>query len=251
MIEWCGYKWESVMDGGRRIHPGQPWMWYCDDCARVDSDGVLHLKIEKKPTDIYHWDGKVYHPTIATGIVRTRKSFSYGTFSAEIKLPNGWNLWPSFWTTGDQHWPPEIDIMEAWSGENDYFKWTISQFPWFQPSWRTTTNVHYNDREGNQLVKTSIGSRNIPWRKQKKDPTKNFIEYKVEWFPEAIRFYAGGNLVREVVGEVPSKLVQNLEDGNFRMDAILNLWCEDPSQGKVQMQTEMLAKNFNYSPYSK
>ena len=257
MIEWCGYKWESKMDGGRRIHPDQPWMWYCDKNATIDKSNVLHLKITEYPIDIQHWDGKTYSPTIATGIVRSVNPFRYGTFEAKIKLPKGFNLWPSFWLTGDKHWPPEIDILEAWSGENDYFKWFIAQPPYFCPSWRTTTNVHYNeivDSEGSYIDgnyrKTSIGSRNIPWCKQKKDPTEEFIEYKCEWFPDSIKFYANGKLVRKVGKDVVEKLVKDLPDQSFQMDVIFNLWCEDPETCKVQMDTEMLVKDFTYKPYT-
>lgn len=258
MLNWCGYKWESVMEGGRRIHPGNPWMWYCDDCSWVDSDDVLHLKIEEKPIEIHHWDGKVYHPTIATGIIRSRRSFSYGTFSADVQLPEGTNLWPSFWTSGDKSWPPEIDIMEAWSDSHGkYFRWTIPQFPYLVPSWKTTTNIHYNtivDSEGSYIdghyQKTSIGSRNVPWCKQHNNPSKNFINYKVEWFPDVVRFYANGKLVREVSGSVPNELTQNNSDPDFRMDVIFNVWCENPDSCNVSMSREMLVKNFKYTPYA-
>lgn len=253
MIEWCGYKWDSVMEGGRRIHPDMPWMWYCNDCASVDSDGVLHLKIENRPTEIHHWDGKVYKPTIATGVVRTRESFSYGTFSAEVQLPSGTNLWPSFWTTGDHSWPPEIDIMEAWSdNKGKYFRWTIPQFPYLVPSWKTTTNVHYNIYDGDypdgERVKTAIGSRNIPWCKQRKDPDKNFVTYTCEWKPDSIKFYANGKLIRGVGAEVARDLTQNNTSSDFRMDVIFNVWCENPAYNNVDMSHEMLVKNFTYTP---
>ncbi len=250
MIYWCGYEWESKMDGGRRIHPGQPWMWYCDNCATVDGENVLHLTIKRDSTLIKYWDGTIYNPTIATGTVRTKIPFSYGTFSAEVKMPKGYNLWPSFWLTGDKNWPPEIDIVEAWSGNNDYFKWSIAQPPYICPSWRTTTNVHYNERKDGGLVKDAIGSRNIPWLKQTKNPTDNFVEYKCEWFPDSIKFYANGKLVRKVGKDVAHKLVENLKDGKFEMDVIFNLWCENPDEYTVSIETDMLAKNFKYVPYA-
>lgn len=255
MVKWCGRDWECCMEGRRKIHPEYPWTWYSEECVTVDKDGVLHLKIKRDPKKIVYYDGREFYPEIAAGILRSCEPFSYGTFSADIKMPKGYNLWPSFWLTGDKHWPPEIDIAEAWTGENDYFKWTIPQFPYICPSWRTTTNVHYNDTvdsegssAGGNYRKASIGSRNIPWFKQKKNPAEEFIEYKCEWFPDSIKFYAGGKLVRKVGKDAAEKLVRYLPDQSFQMDAVFNLWCENPEEYRVSMDTEMLVKNFTHTP---
>ena len=250
MINWCGYEWECTM-GGRLIHPGQPWMWYSDKNVSIDKNNVMHLSVTRDPKDIKYWDGRTYHPSMAVGTVRTHTAFRYGTFSAEIKLPKGYNLWPAFWMSGEYWWPPEIDIIECWSGNNDYFKWQIAQPPYICPSWRVTTNVHYNDKKNGELVKDAVGSRNIPWLKQSKNPTENFIEYKCVWMPDSIKFYANGHLVRKVGKAVAHKLTENLKDERFDMDVIFDLWCENPDEYKVSMETEMLIKNFKYTPYEK
>lgn len=248
-LKWCGYRWEHCMEGGRKIHPDNPWMWYSPSCCRVDADGVLRLKLENHPNTVKYWNGVTYHPQIATGLVRSLEEFDYGTFSAEIMLPPGKNLWPSFWLTGAKHWPPEIDIMEAWSGDGSYFKWTTPQFPWVNPSWRTTTNTHYNTIVGNAFRKKDIGSKNISVLKQKLDPSENFVEYKCEWMPDSIKFYAGGKLVRTVSKNVSRELVENINgDCDHRMDVVFNLFCEDPENFEVGLGSEMLVKNFKHIP---
>ena len=185
-FSWCGYEWKCSMDGGRIIHPDQAWMWYDPENIRlVSSSKDIELTLENKPREVKYWDGTVYKPTIACGTMRSIKSFSFGTFSAEIMCPKGYNLWPSFWLTGEGNWPPEIDIMEAWSDNNNYYKWFIAQPPYLSPSWRTTTNVHFND---NNMKKSSIGSRNVSVLKSAKNPAENFIKYEVVWKPTEIIF---------------------------------------------------------------
>jgi beta-glucanase (GH16 family) len=242
MVKWCGYDWECCMEGGRKIHPECPWVWYSEECTTVGEDGVLHLNIKRDPTTIVYYDGRTFNPEIAGGTIRSCKSFSYGTFSADIKMPKGSNLLPSFWSTGDKNWPPEIDIAEAWSGDCSYFKWTVPQFPYFCPSWRTTTNIHYSDVEGNNEHE-SIGSKNIPWCKQRKDPSENFVRYKCVWLPDSVKFYADGRLVRKVGKDIATKI-----RSDSGMDVVLNLWCENPEEYRVSIDTEMLAKNFTYTP---
>ena len=44
-----------------------------------------------------------------------KMEFTYGTFSARIKMSSGAGLWPAFWALGNGRWPDcgEIDIMET------------------------------------------------------------------------------------------------------------------------------------------
>ena len=250
MINWCGYEWTSCMDGGRIIYPGQPWMWYSDDCAVINDNGDMELIIKKNPKKVKYWDGTEYCPKYAVGTIRSVQSFDYGTFSAEIMCPEGFNLWPSFWLTGSEAWPPEIDIMEAWSEDDDYFKWTIAQFPYIMPSWRTTTNVHYNkvNRKG-ELEKTSIGSRNVPWCKQHGDPTSRFIKYECAWEPDRIEIKANGRVVRTVSKKVANMLTENIKDDRgHEMDVIFNLWIEDPDRYRVEQYSSMIVRSFKYKP---
>lgn len=248
-FEWCGYNWKSEMDGGRIIHPDSPWYWYSQDTIKVCENNVLELGIRKNPREVKHWTGKVYHPEYEVATMRSIESFRYGTYSADIMMPEGMNLWPSFWLTGDGNWPPEIDIMEGWSGNNKYFKWMIAQPPYISPSWRTTTNVHYNDSE---MKHKSIGTRNISWFRQKKNPTTNYLKYKCIWEPSRIIFAVDDIIVRKVTGQVCEDLVKNLgnPEKGYNMNVIFNVWCEDPSKYKIDIATPMKIKNFKFEPYT-
>lgn len=242
---WCGYRWKCSMEGGRLIHPDQPWMWYDSDCIMLEKDSTLNLSIQTKKKEIKHWDGKIYNPTIACGTMRSVESFDYGIFSAEIMCPKGYNLWPSFWMSGEGNWPPEIDIMEAWSEDNSYYRWIIPQFPYVSPSWKTTTNVHYND---DNMKKSSIGSRNVSVCKSIKDPSENFIKYELVWKPTNIIFKINDKNIREVNKDICKKLVNNLKDPSkgYKMNVIFNVWCEDPSKYNVSLLSPMKIRNFKY-----
>jgi hypothetical protein len=47
--------------------------------------------------------------------------------------------------------------------------------------------------------------------------------------------------------------VENLNhpDKSYKMDVIINVWCEDPQEFEVHLDTPMIIKNFKYEPYSK
>lgn len=248
IFNWCGYNWTSEMEGGRLIHPGFPYYWYDEEQVVTIEDNLLGLYQTYKPVEIKHWDGKIYNPTLACGTIRSIEDFSFGRFSCEIKLPHGYNLWPSFWLSGSGNWPPEIDIMEAWSYDDNYFKYTIPQFPYFSPSWKTTTNVHYNNAS---LEHESVGSRNISIFKQFKNPAENFIEYAVEWKRDSIKFYANKKLIRTVKEKECNYLIENLihPENGFKMNVIFNVWTENPKFYNVAMLSPMLIRNFKYTPF--
>ena len=246
-FSWCGYNWHSEMEGGRIIHPEFPWYWYSQDTIRCSENETLELSIRRNPKTIHHWDGNTYNPAIEVATMRSVESFSFGTFSAEIQLPSGKGLWPSFWLSGDGNWPPEIDIMEAWSGYGNYLKLFISQPPYLQLSWRTTTNVHYNN---DFMVHKSIGSRNIPWTKQTKNPEFNFIKYECEWLPNSIVFKANGKKFREVKGDICKMMRINTKNPSreCRMNIIFNVWCENPDKKEVFISHPMKIRKFKYVP---
>lgn len=246
--DWCGYRWKASMEGGRIMHPEQPWYWFSMDCVNITDSGELHLFTRRNPKEIKYWDGKTYCPVIETGTLCSIDSFRYGIFSAEIRMPKGMNLWPSFWLSGDGNWPPEIDIVEGWTGnEATYYRNGISYFPWFLKVWHTTNNVHY--RKDN-MKKTSACSKDIPIRKQPLDPAENFIEYKCVWKPNNITIYANETIIRNIGKCVSEKMVKNIEypERGYRMNVIFNVWTENPDIYNVSEDTDMCIRNFKYVP---
>jgi beta-glucanase (GH16 family) len=248
MIEWCGYKWDSAMEGGRLIHPDSPWQWYSERCSTVDSGGNLHLKIMKSHRQIRYFDGTLYSSDYGVGTLRTRDRFDYGTFSCEMKMPKGLNMSASFWLSGDDSWPPEIDIEEGWSEDGNWLHDTTDKFPWVLKSWRTTSNVVFLNKKGDKKSKKYAGSRNILRILQPLDPTENFIEYKCVWKPDSITFYANGKKVRKICSRIAKKLAENNEKPGHSMRAILNIWMGNPAEKEVRMDSELVVRNFKYTP---
>ena len=84
-------------------------------------------------------------------------------------------------------WPPEIDVFEGYTiNDSSYFTWNP-----FKP-WNVQTNIHYNVEGG----RDSIGGKVHYWGY--KDPTRNFIKYKVDWQKDYIKFYYNDYLVRSI-----------------------------------------------------
>lgn len=247
-FEWCGYNWKCEMSGGRIIHPEHPWYWYSLDTIRTDKTGTLELFLKRNPRDITHWNGVTYHPIYEVSTMRSVEEFGYGTFSCEMMMPLGKNITASFWLTGSGNWPPEIDVEEGIPEDKQkWFRMFEKYPPYIKPGWRTTTNVHYRDELMN---KTHVGTRNIPWIKQRKDPSENFIEYKCKWEPDKITFYADGKVVRTICGDVCKKMTKNITDPEkgFKMNVVFNTWCRDPNLYRIDMITPMLIRNFKYEP---
>jgi len=249
-FHWKGYLWQTCMENGRRIHTGQPWMWYSDDEVLISDNDSLVLTIHRDEREIRHWDGRTYKPAMACGTVRSVDTFGHGEFEAMIELPFGTCLWPSFWLVGDERWPfsGEIDICEAWSDNGSYFKLFIPQPPYLSPSWRTTTNIHFSDN--NFIEHASIGSRNISVFKQCKDPSTNPIKYKCVWEHDEIAIYANGKLVRR-----DTESAKKIQDywhyigKEPRMRVIFSFWCENPSMNNVRMNSNFVIKDFSYKAF--
>ena len=242
MIDFCNYKWTASMEGGRIIHPDEPWMWYNRDVVYVASDKKYALiDVLKRPKEIEHWDGKTYHPTVACGLLRSVDTFSYGTFSAEIQLPEGRNLWPAFWLIGNDEWPAcgEIDIMEAWTNRfGGYYKISKPQFPYIIPLnyWDITTNIHWQEGYGKHRF---TGSRMLPLLFSLKRPAHNFVKYEVEWRHDIITFRVNGKTIRTYGYDVAKHL------HGKRMHVIFDLWTTGDDFACI---SPMKIRNFEYKP---
>jgi beta-glucanase (GH16 family) len=82
--------------------------------AEGANKGALVLKAVYKPG---HASREQKKYDFVSGRINTRDKmmFTYGTFSARMKIPAGAGLWPAFWLLGKGKWPDcgEIDIMET------------------------------------------------------------------------------------------------------------------------------------------
>jgi beta-glucanase (GH16 family) len=243
MINLFNYKWTT--NDGSLLNKSNPWMWHDRDAVYIDN-GTAELSAYNEPNQLQDWDGNIFNPIVACGMLRSVDTFGYGTFSAEIQLPKGKNLWPAFWLVGSgEKWPKagEIDICEAWTNRlGGYFKLGIPQPPYLVPSWNTTTNIHWNDdyqEYWNYDGHKSCGSRRLPIIFSLKRPAHNFIKYEVEWRQDIITFRINGKTIRTYGYDV----AKHLHDK--RMRVIFDLWTTGED---FTCETPMKIRNFEYKP---
>lgn len=214
-------------------HKTNPKEWYDASTIMTDTSGMLVLKT--------HFNPKEFHPTneapitINTGVGRVfcEDKFGYGKFEASIKLPKGKELWPAFWMWGWDAWPPEIDILEAFSNKKkSYYK-----FHWNPVYiWNVETNVHYRVGEANHAIG---GKRH--WFGVK-NPAKRFIKYTLEWRPDSIKIFYDDFPVREVRD---TKILEKIN--GHKMKVVLNNSVLDGINHSPD--SEMVVKYFKYEPY--
>jgi beta-glucanase (GH16 family) len=142
-----------------------------------------------------------------TGRIRSDglKEFTYGRFSARIKVPRGRGFWPAFWMLGsDIHqvgWPRcgEIDIMEAF-GDGDWTSGAIhGPFGWFG--------------------RHRFIDKHFPLT----SPITGWHEYGLEWDPAFLEWYVDGQKLWRVertavnpwVFSRPQFLIVSLGVGGF------------------------------------
>lgn len=158
-------------------HPGNLNQWFDPEQSKITDNGI-ELSSVIKPRYFIKAD---YTIPNAISMLRTKESWKYGIFKFYAKLPKGTYLWPALWLTGENSWPPEIDVLEAYSKETtNYRNNKILQ-----------SNVHYKSEYGNKHIK---GMNH--WLPNK--VTDEFIEYAVWWDKDFIKIYYNGYLVRHV-----------------------------------------------------
>lgn len=168
------------------IHPASPYQYNADYCVGYKKGIGLSLKCERVDSvEVTGPNGVVYYPDCAMGLVSSKFHFKYGRLDVEATLPKGRGLWPAIWTTANDSWPPEIDIVEAYSLDRDnYGNFLI-------PGMRLQSNVHYRSNGKNE----HIGGRNHwVW----KNPTKHKIKYSMVWTADKIEIFYDDCRVRSI-----------------------------------------------------
>lgn len=107
-----GFNWRIGRQWGI-AHPSHT-CWNSKNTVSIIGDKEIRLDIgnEKKYFDF--GNGQKLYPW-SVGYVSTIETIKYGTLKVDFILPQGNNLWPAIWITDGRTWPPEIDIVEAWS----------------------------------------------------------------------------------------------------------------------------------------
>jgi len=232
-INWSGYEWITQERWGN-IHQDKTYNWYDPSAVEIRGDDLI-LKSHYNPKKFTINDKEVIS-NYGVGLVSNTTKFGYGYFEIEAKLPYGKNLWPAFWMWSFDTWPPEIDILEAYSNvkKSSYLKLRLESLLGF---WNVQTNFHYLDHN----EKKSIGAK-THWFGFK-NPQKHFIKYGCLWEEHQVVFYYDGKIVRTIKDK---NILSSLKDA--KMNVIINNHIrEDIGDFGT---SEYIIKSFKYTPLS-
>lgn len=155
---------------------------YVDQTLPYQTDEII-LPVKHLPKTFIDANGNEITIPIGRSVLFSKEFFKYGYFEADIILPIGNGMCASFWLTGKDSWPPEIDMLESFY-RND----TFNKFR------RLQSNLHY--KEGGNAKQVGSMDHPIPI-----SLGYNEIKIGVWWTPSFIRFYYNGHLVREITNK--------------------------------------------------
>ena len=172
--------WESGSSWwGQPYHPGNLIEWY-DDEQIVQGMDMIELRAVKKSKNFIE-NGSIITKPNAVGNIRSKMGWKYGIYIISAKMPRGKWLWPALWFSGIAHWPPEIDLVEAYSENTENY----------EDNKHITTNIHWGS--GDQ--QDDYGAR---WHRMPNDVINEYIEYTLWWEADFIKIYYNGYLVLSV-----------------------------------------------------
>lgn len=198
IFEWKGYGWMNGQPWGV-AHPSKKRLWYSNEnLAKVDENGSLVLGVNNNAK---YFDGEVNHiKPYGCGYISTIERFRFGHFEFEYFLPIGIHLWPAIWLSGWDSWPPEIDIVEGWSGEGFFFR-NRPNYKKFLGLNRIHPGVFYGRKGDKALGKGfgNFGTNNLTYQWYQKLGKKNKCD--LFWYPDSIEVYYNGHIVMDIKDE--------------------------------------------------
>lgn len=226
IINWSNYNWLTQERWGQ-IHPNKTMVWYDESCVSIiNSD--LYLEIKQNPKQ-FVINNQTVTPKYGVGLVTCETDFGYGYFEIEAKLPKGVGLWSAFWLYSSTSWPPEIDVFEGYS-HNDNYKAN------FLKSYRVNSCVHYSI---NGIHKQT--SAKTPWIWEfNTPPDESFNKYGLLWDKDKIILYINGRVVRKFC----TKYTKYTND--YKMRVILNNSIEPAYLAGYKSETPFIIKSFTY-----
>jgi hypothetical protein len=207
------------------FHPQNLHQYYdYDGTLSYTSHQGLVLELRKSPktykkSDLPEWLRTPQMPDeftipVGVGYVSTKKFWQYGWFEAWIQLPEGQSYWPAFWLTGQNGWPPEIDILEAYSQKGPkYEEKSLLGIGKKVPNQKIQPNLHYGKVEGG--TKKDYGAYDVPVA----SCTERFVQYVCHWERDFIRIYYDGLLILEVTDP---KILKEFSGEKDQMYVIFN-----------------------------
>lgn len=150
----------------------------------IISDGILEIRPKKESVTgpILPGDDELSDYAYTSGRIESDFEIAPMTgnqkirISARIKLPEGYGMWPAFWSYGNP-WPThgEIDILEATGQKHGY-----------------TTNYYYGSQPDNPVTNDDLTSEEIM---TSKDLTSGYHVYELIWTKNTLTFLLDGEVV--------------------------------------------------------
>jgi Glycosyl hydrolases family 16 len=155
------------------------------DPFSIQSDG-LHIKASRLSAEqqlAYQIFG---YRRFGSGMLLSRKSFTFGQISMVAKLPSARGAWPDLWLLPESHqWPPEIDVFES--------------MPWGKHK----QQLHYG-----ALVPKGTPGGSGGWKDIGIDISSGFHRYDLNWTSESLTASCDGNVYWQQ--PTPPSLQQNM-----------------------------------------
>lgn len=243
-IEWAGYHWMNGQPWGV-AHPNPQHVWYANENeTKVINDTVV-LGVNN---DAKFFGGEVNHTKdFGCGCISSFEHFLYGHFYFEYTLPIGIHLWPAIWLSGVDNWPPEIDIVEGWSGDG-YFIPNQPNYKKFIGFNRIHPGVFYGiDSEGNVIGKGygNFGTNNLTYQcYQKLNGKINTCD--LYWYPNNIKVYYNEHKIMDIKDE---EILKGLRKPMYVcIDcAVSDNFTQHDYQKYLQIGTVMAVTKFTYN----
>lgn len=222
-MNWKGYEWMNGQPWGV-AHPNKNHTWWCDETeTSIVPNGNLIQGINNNQKYFEEIDQT---KDFGCGCISTYQSFLYGKFHFEYKLPVGIHLWPAIWLAGVHSWPPEIDIMEGWSGNGLICKNkpNYRRFPLFN-------NIHpgiFYVKQGETVYGKGYGNfgsdrATYSWLQKLNDwNTCDLI-----WKPDLIEVYYNNHKVMKITDNDEEHGYYMLDFMKYEMYVCIDCWTGD------------------------
>jgi hypothetical protein len=201
---WPGTKWPDSYGDGTNWLQGN---WECQtyltpfisrikgtpipvdlryDPFSIQAEG-LHIKaslLNAAQQSAYQIGG---YRRFGSGMLLSRKSFTFGNISMVAKLPSARGSWAGLWLLPESHqWPPEIDVFEL--------------MPWGKHQ----QQLHF----GVLVPKGTSGAGGGKWTELGADPSAGFHRYDLNWTPDTLSASFDGKVYWQQ--PTPPSLQQNM-----------------------------------------
>lgn len=246
-LYWKGYKWMNGQPWGV-AHTNKNHVWYADEKETwvVNSfegkDGEFlkqSINNEKK-----YFKEIERTKEFGCGCISSYDRFRYGDFHFEYKLPKGTHLWPAIWLSGWDSWPPEIDIVEGWSGNGYFFKNkpNYKRFPLFN-------NIHpgvFYTTDENRITHGkgygSFGSDKATYSWLQKTDKWNSCDLK--WRKDLIEVYYNKKCVMRIDENTQDRGYRIMDFMNKDMYVCIDLFAGDNFTQKDYEEYQNIGSNF-------